>query len=260
MSVVKGIDISTYQKNVDWKALKSDGIQFAIIRAGFGNTDKQEDNMFRSHITGAISVGIDIGVYWFMYSRSEDEARQEARSCIKVIDEYAGKISYPVFADYEYDSDEYVQNNGVKVDKTFRTNCIKAFCEEIKKFGWRTGVYTNQDYIKNKLNFEELKEYDLWLADYTGGPDYTCTIQQYTSTGRVSGIDGDVDLNVAFVSYSDYIPGKEETQSLPKKTVTEVANEVIAGKWGVGTARKDALTKAGYDYDAVQKKVNKLLK
>ena len=140
--------------------------------------------MFESHMKGALDAGLDVGIYWFLYPTSAAEARQEARKCLKILEPYKGKINYPIYADYEYDSDRYAQEQGVAVTKAFRTDCIVAFCEEIESAGWYAGWYANLDYIRNQVDMTRLKRYDLWLADYTGGPDYDCGMQQYTSSGR----------------------------------------------------------------------------
>lgn len=199
----KGIDLSTFQKQVDWKKVKNDGIAFAILRAGFGNTATQQDAMFKTHMDGALDIGIPVGVYWFSYARSVEEARKEAKACLSVIEPYKSKITYPVFFDFEYDSETYAEKAGVKVDARYVTDVTKAFCETIAAAGYQAGYYTNQDYYKNKLYPDELGNYDLWLADYTGGPAYPCAIQQTSSTGEVDGINGNVDTNTCFVPYDE---------------------------------------------------------
>lgn len=196
---IKGIDVSTFQKSVDWQQVKADGVRFTILRAGFG--DGNQDVMFESHMKGALDAGLDVGIYWFLYSLSAEEARQEARKCLEILEPYKGKINYPIYADYEYDSDRYAQEQGVAVTKAFRTDCIVAFCEEIESAGWYAGWYANLDYIRNKVDMTRLKRYDLWLADYTGGPNYTCGMQQFTNAGRVDGITGGVDMDTAFYDY-----------------------------------------------------------
>lgn len=198
MAEIKGIDVSTHNGTIDWKKVKNDGVSFAIVRAGFGNTASQRDEKFVANMNGALDAGIPVGIYWFNYARSVEEARKEAQACLEVIQPYQSRITYPVFADFEYDSEEYAEKAGVTVDKRFVTDVIKAFCEEIKKAGYTPGWYTNQDYYKNKLYPAELGEYNFWLADYTGGPAFDCVMQQYTSTGKVDGISGNVDMNLAF--------------------------------------------------------------
>lgn len=203
---IKGIDVSTHQKSVDWEQVKADGVKFAILRGGFG--DGNQDAMFESHMKGALDAGLDVGIYWFLYSLSAEEARQEARKCLKILEPYKGKIEYPVYADYEYASDEYAEKKGITPTKKFRTDCIIAFCDEVEKAGWYAGWYANLDYIRNKVDMSRLKRYDLWLADYTGGPNYDCGMQQFTSSGKVDGITGGVDCNTAFRDYPTRIREK----------------------------------------------------
>ena len=203
---IKGIDVSTFQKEVDWEQVKADGVKFAILRAGFG--DGNQDAMFESHMKGALDAGLDVGIYWFLYPTSAAEARQEARKCLELLEPYKGKINYPIYADYEYDSDRYAQEQGVAVTKAFRTDCITAFCDEVEKAGWYAGWYANLDYIRNKVDMTRLSRYDLWLADYTGGPNYDCGMQQFTSSGKVDGITGGVDCNTAFYDYPTRIREK----------------------------------------------------
>lgn len=243
---IKGMDISTHQKEVDWKAVKNDGVKYVILRAGFG--DGNQDAMFTKHIKGALDVGLDVGIYWFLYPTSVDEARNEAKKCLKIIESYKGKINYPIYADYEYDSDRYAKEQGVNVTKDFRTDCIVAFCEEIENAGYYAGWYANLDYIRNKVDMSRLERYDLWLADYTGGPNYTCGMQQFTSSGKVDGITGEVDMNTAFYDYPrrlaekgcNFLEKKENAPSKPnnsKPTTTNKSVNVIykvrttKGKW-----------------------------
>lgn len=203
---VKGIDVSTWNTVSSWSNVKKAGFKFAIVRAGFGNTTTQQDKKFVEHMNGALDAGLDVGIYWFSYARSVKEAEKEAAACLEVIKNYKSRIKYPVFFDFEYDSEEYAEKYGVAVTRRFVTDVTKAFCEKIKSAGYRVGYYTNQDYYKNKLYPEELKNYSLWLADYTGGPEYECDIQQYTSTEKVPGISGNVDANICFVEYEEEKP------------------------------------------------------
>lgn len=211
MAEIKGIDVSTWNEVNNWASVKKAGNQFAVVRAGFGNTTTQQDKKFVEHMNGALEAGMAVGVYWFSYARSVDEAKKEAEACLEVIKAYKNRITLPVFFDFEYDSEEYAEKAGVTVDRRFVTDVTRAFCETIRSAGYIAGYYTNQDYYKNKLYPEELADYDLWLADYTGGPEYTCAIQQFTSTGKVNGISGNVDMNVAFKEY-----GSKPTSSSKK--------------------------------------------
>lgn len=134
-----------------------------------------------------------------------DEAREEAKLCASTIEKYKGKFDFPVYFDYEYDSETYSQKQGVMPTQTLRESLAEAFCEEIQAQGWRAGVYTNNDYLKNRWRMEMLKQWEIWLADYTGGPDVSCGMQQTGSTGTVEGISGNVDTDTAFVDYPSLI-------------------------------------------------------
>lgn len=198
---MKGIDVSSHQGLIDWAKVKAAGIEFAIIRAGYGKYESQVDSRFEQNAFGALSAGLHVGVYWFSYATTPDEAREEAKLCAKTIEKYKGKFDFPIYFDYEYDSEEYSKKQGVTPTQELRESLAEAFCEEIQAQGWRAGVYTNNDYIKNRWRLDVLKRWEIWLADYTGGPDVSCGMQQTGSTGRVDGISGNVDTDTAFVDY-----------------------------------------------------------
>ena len=202
---MKGIDVSSHQGLIDWAKVKAAGIEFAIIRAGYGKYESQVDSRFEQNAFGALSAGIHAGAYWFSYATTPDEAREEAKLCASTIEKYKGKFDFPVYFDYEYDSEEYSKKQGVTPTQELRESLTEAFCEEIQAQGWRAGVYTNNDYIKNRWRLDVLKQWEIWLADYTGGPDVSCGMQQTSSTGSVNGISGDVDMNTAFVDYPSLI-------------------------------------------------------
>lgn len=242
MAERKGMDISTWNGAVDWKKVKAAGIKFVIIRAGFGNSETQQDNRFAAYMDGALNVGLPVGVYWFSYARSVEEAKKEAKACLSVIGPYKSRLTYPVFFDFEYDSETYAEKAGVKVDARYVTDVTKAFCETVAAAGYRAGYYTNQDYYKHKLYPEELTAYDLWLADYTGGPAYPCAIQQTSSTGEVNGVTGHVDLNTCFVSYEEKAASSAVTGTCTGSGV-RIRQEAHTAAKVLGTANKgDTLT------------------
>ena len=227
-----GIDLSTYQKEVDWQKVKDAGIAFAILRAGFGNSVNQQDSMFETHMKGALAVGLPVGVYWFNYCLSEEDARKEAKACLQVLAPYKGKILLPVFADYEGDSDRYAKENGVTPTKESRTAWIRAFCDEIEKGGFTPGVYTNPDFIRNKLLYEELKDYPLWLAQYgVDTPAYPCDYWQYTSTGQLAGVSGNVDMNRAGDVPVQAVPDKAPSKVPTKKASVTYRVRGQSGTW-----------------------------
>lgn len=202
---MKGIDVSSHQGLIDWAKVKAAGIEFAIIRAGYGKYESQVDSRFEQNAFGALSAGLHVGVYWFSYATTPDEAREEAKLCASTIEKYKGKFDFPVYFDYEYDSEEYSKKQGVTPTQELREALAKAFCEEIEAHGWRAGVYTNNDYLKNRWRLGVLKQWEIWLADYTGGPDVSCGMQQTGSTGTVEGVSGNVDTDTAFVDYPSLI-------------------------------------------------------
>ena len=198
---MKGIDVSSHQGLIEWAKVKAEGIEFAIIRAGYGKYESQVDSRFKQNAFGASSAGLHVGVYWFSYATTPEEAREEAKLCANTIASYKGKFDFPVYFDYEYDSETYSLKQGVMPTQTLRESLAEAFCEEIQAQGWRAGVYTNKDYLRNRWRLEALNKYEIWLANYTGGPGASCGMQQTGSTGRVNGISGNVDTDTSFADY-----------------------------------------------------------
>ncbi len=198
----KGIDVSVHQGVIDWDKVKAAGIEFAILRAGYGNNNI--DGQFRQNISECNRVGIPCGVYWFSYALNAEQAAREAQQCIAAIKPY--KVEYPVCYDLEYDTIRYAKDNGVIIGKAQATAFVKAFCEEIEKAGYYSMNYTNQDYIRNMFDMNALSSYDMWYARYNTVCDRNdIGLWQYTSGGRVNGINGNVDLNIAYKDYSSII-------------------------------------------------------
>ena len=198
---MKGIDVSSHQGLIDWAKVKAAGIEFAIVRAGYGQYKTQVDSKAHQNFFGALGAGLHVGVYWFSYATTPEEAKAEADLCADTIEKYKGQLDFPVYFDYEYDSEIYSKQKGVTPTQALRESLAKAFCEEIEARGWRAGVYTNNDYLKNRWRLDALKQWEIWLADYTGGPDVACGMQQTSSTGSVNGISGNVDTDTAFTDY-----------------------------------------------------------
>lgn len=200
---MKGIDVSYYQGKIDWKAVRQSGVEFAILRAGFGSSAAQKDATFDANAKNATAAGVDVGAYWFSYAATPDEARLEARICRDVLAPYWGKFTYPIYYDYEYDTERYVKSKtGRDPTREERTAVIAAFLTELESFGWRGGVYTNRDYVQNRLNMAQLAGYELWIADYSNPTtDPRAGMQQTSSTGKVSGIAGNVDMNTGLRDY-----------------------------------------------------------
>lgn len=220
---MKVIDVSHHNGVIDWRKVKDDGIEGVIIRAGFGTT--YTDNRFIENITGAIKVGLKIGIYWFMYGCSKDAALKNAQKCVSLIEPYKSKIILGVSADWEYDSDNKCTSS---LTKSSRTEIVKTFCDYINEKGYTACIYTNQDYYNNKFDMNVLKKYPLWMASYRSDkPNYNLFMWQYSSTGRVNGISGNVDLNNLYK-----LPG--EIQTTPESTPSIIIKLNILKKGSKG--------------------------
>ena len=236
----KGIDVSHHQGEIDWKKVKIDGVKFAVIRAGFGNSAAQKDKQFEVNMKGALGEKIPVGAYWFSYAVDAKDALKEAEVCHSILKSYKNKLTLPVFFDFEYDSETY--NGEITYTRQGRTDIIRAFCEAMKGYGYKVGYYTNRDYIQNRIDKARLP-YDLWLADYSGGPDYDCAIQQTSSTGKVNGISGNVDLNTCFAEYEEAgTAAPSEPESTSKYRAGDTVRVLKAEVYGGGSFRTYADT------------------
>lgn len=241
---IKGVDLSYCQEGISFPALKQAGVKFAIIRAGFS---MKKDVTMDKFVADCNTHGIDYGFYWYSYAMSVEQALTEAEKCIEVIKNLSP--TYPVF----FDMEEKKQISGLSTDT--RTKMAIAFCEKIRQAGFKPGIYANPSFMENYYDKSKIVgKYDIWLAHWTDSPDclskynYGQTMCQW----GVDKIDGyDVDGDICFTDYSKKKP--------VEKTIDQLADEVLAGKWGNGTERERLLTAAGYDYNAVQKRVNEKL-
>lgn len=241
----KGIDISVYQPNVDYKKLKEQGIEFAIIRCGYGRMIFQKDNKFEEHYKGLKEVGIKVGTYLYSYADNINDGKNEAQNCLNIIN---GKdFDIGVF----YDLEDKITSK--KLNKSQITQIAKDFCNIIENAGYKAGIYANLDWFNNKINVKELEKYYIWLAQWTDKhtANFKVDFWQYTSNGKILGINGRVDMNYDLRKTEE----KQEEQII-KKSNEEIAEEVIKGLWGNGEVRKVNITNAGYNYNEIQKIVN----
>lgn len=204
---LKGIDVSYHQGNIDWKKVRESGVEFAIIRAGYGKSTV--DKKFIENIVGADTAGLKIGIYWFIYAANEGEAVLNALKCNETIQLYKDAITLGVWADWEYDSDKRNPQT-----KESRTAIVKTFNKTLSDNGWNVGVYANPDYINNK--FGDLSEYPLWLAWYGATEEkaaaYNPVMFQQSSKGIVDGISGNVDLDIL---YAENAAAEEKEEEEP---------------------------------------------
>lgn len=194
----QGIDVSKWQGDIDWDKVKGAGIEFAIIRAGYRGSvtgSLVEDPYFVTNMKGASASGIPVGVYFFTQAVNEVEAVEEASAVLQLVKEY--KLEYPIFIDTE-GAGGNGRADGLDVET--RTLVCEAFCRTIENAGYEAGVYGSRNWYNNRLYADKLDKYFIWLAEYRSIPLYQGYYQmwQYTSKGKVNGIEGNVDLDIYY--------------------------------------------------------------
>lgn len=198
-----GIDVSEHQGHIDWEQVKAAGVDFAMIRVGYrsyGGGDITFDEFFAENLAGANAAGVKTGVYFFSQAITTDEAIAEADAVIDAIAPY--DITYPVVYDWETIYDDDARTDVVSVEQ-LTDNCV-AFCERVKSSGYTPMIYQNLRATLFKLDIPRLTDYDFWLAEYSDKPSYYYDYKmwQYSESGVVPGIEGNVDLNISFKDYS----------------------------------------------------------
>ncbi|MBD5549982.1 MAG: hypothetical protein HDQ96_02225 [Lachnospiraceae bacterium] len=199
----KGIDVSKYQGEIDWAAVKDDGIDYAIIRVGIRGYSEggiMEDEFFRQNIEGAIANEIPVGVYFFTQALNEEEALEEAQFVIEMLQGYS--LTYPVYLDIEDVRKDSCRTNNLTAEE--RTDNAKVFLEAIKAAGYEPALYGNMKSYLLMLDLSALEEYDKWFAGYTLPIyyPYEYKMLQYSEKGRVAGVSGQVDVNICFKDYT----------------------------------------------------------
>lgn len=195
---VPGIDVSSYQGDIDWQAVKEAGVEFAMIRVGYRGYVTGEldlDDYFEANIQGALDAGIQVGVYFFSQALNEEEAVEEAEFVLEQIQGY--DVSHPVVFDWE---EMETQARTDEMNMIYLTACALAFCQTVEEAGYQAGVYFNQAYGYQQLNLPSIQDYTFWLAQYEETPTFVYDFQmwQYTNEGTVAGIEGPVDMNISF--------------------------------------------------------------
>ncbi len=194
-----GIDVSKHNGNIDWNAVKNSGVSYVIIRCGYRGYSTGvlvEDPMFRSNIKGAKAAGLKVGAYFFSQAVNEVEAVEEASMAIDLVKGYG--LDYPLFLDVEGSG-----GRGDAIGRDTRTAVCKTFCQTVQNSGISSGIYANKTWFNEKINTGSLTSYKIWLAQYASAPTYTATrydMWQYSSKGKVSGISGNVDMNISYMN------------------------------------------------------------
>lgn len=270
-----GIDLSYHNRYVDFSQLKASGIEYVILRAGYGQNNI--DKAFDRYAQACIDQGIPFGAYWFSYPLNTDMARQEARYAISVVGKYRSRC--PIAFDLEYDSIEYAAKKGVRIDRGKATEMTRVFCAEVADAGYIPLLYSNPDFLKNYFDRSQIDAH-LWYARYTGSisdqEKKDCAIWQKTSKGRIPGISGNVDVNEFYMDFESAGDVPEPTQS-GRPEVKELQNALnldgyrddngnpleVDGKVGPKTRaaiRKVVLRRgsSGVMVDWAQKRLNEL--
>lgn len=257
--MLKGIDVSVYQGNIDWAKVKPQ-IDFAILRCGLGDDiQSQDDKQFERNYSECARLGIPFAVYFFSYAVNKAKVAKEIAHIKRLLN--GKKITAPVYIDVE-------NTNGLdwrKISNADMLSIMQEFNTQLNALGYKMGIYSSRSAFWNEKMTD--KWYDgisKWVAEYGDKVhDFTRTydIWQNSSNGRIEGINGNVDTNVMYNNIFPAEPPKPapapaQTPAKATKSIDEVAKEVIAGKWGNGIDRVNRLKAAGYDYAAVQNKVN----
>lgn len=195
-----GIDVSYFQDNIDWNKVKKAGIDFVMLRMGFRGYSEEGklvvDEKFHQYMEQAQAAGLETGIYFFSQAVNEEEAREEAEFVHQECKDY--KLSYPVAFDTEKIKGDTARTDQLKPEEL--TDITIAFCEKIKEYGYEPMIYANAKWLTTKLQLERLTAYPVWYADYQKTPLYPYPFEmwQYTETGQIDGIEGNVDLNIYF--------------------------------------------------------------
>ncbi|MBB5183166.1 glycoside hydrolase family 25 protein [Catenisphaera adipataccumulans] len=191
-----GIDVSSHQGDIDWDQVKDSGVDFVMIRCGFSSLDTGKvhtDENFKKNIKAAKKAGLRVGVYYFSSAKTKKEVTKEANYVLNLIKDY--DLEFPVAYDMEY------YNGASRADslsKNKKTQLALTFCEKIEDAGYTPLIYGNDTWFTDHVKLSKVKKYALWYASYSQKPNMThyFAMWQYSNTGSLPGIDGDVDMNI----------------------------------------------------------------
>lgn len=231
----EGIDVSVFQYDIDWEAVKADGIDFAIVRLGYRGAANpgtlNVDSKFFKNINGATEAGVDVGVYFYTQAINEEEAIEEATFVLNTLNGF--ELSAPVYIDIESVDSGKGRMDAARLSKDQITANLEAFCSTIVEGGYRAGIYANKSWCETRMNASVLAEkYPFWLAHYTSSTSYAGSFQcwQFSDSGSVVGISTAVDKDVF---YSRKLHYTDESVTLTDRDVIikpELLGETNIGK------------------------------
>ena len=196
-----GIDVSEHQGAIDWERVKASGVDFAILRVGYGKFATQKDKQFETNYKNAKSVGMPVGAYWYSYATTPEEAKQEVQVCLEILKNK--QFEYPIYFDLE-------EQSAFATGKSNCTAMIRAFCEILENAGYFAGLYMSRSPFCSFTEDNIRSRYALWLAEYGSRLNYSGSVGmwQKSSTGKIDGISGNVDLNECYFDYPKIIKDK----------------------------------------------------
>lgn len=248
-----GIDISKWQKDFDFDAALKEGVEFIILRGAYSTS---KDTCFEDFYSKCKANGIPVGVYHYSMATSVTEAKKEAAAMLNIL---KGKqFEYPIYLDVEDKTQK-------ALGKDLLTSIIDTYCSILERAGYYVGIYSTYLYLRDYTHIDMLDKYDKWIAQWST----KCTCKKpygmwqfggetnKIRTNKVAGVT--CDQNYAYKDYPAIIKKAGLNGFTKGKSIDQLAHEVIAGMWGTGLNRKDRLAAAGYDYNAVQKRVNEII-
>ena len=198
----KGIDVSSHNGTINWKKVKNDGIEFAIIRCGYGKDyTYQDDSYFKTNVEECEKYEIPYGIYLYSYALTTDDAKSEAKHVLRLLEETSANPTFGIWFDME-DADNYKSKNGMPSNSTLVKIC-KKFCDKIIANGYNCGIYASLFWFNTKLNSSTLDDYEKWVAQWNSKCTYTKDygMWQYSASGSVNGISGRVDMDIAYKTF-----------------------------------------------------------
>lgn len=231
------IDVSEFNGTIDWEAVKETDIEGVIIRCGYGNdVASQDDAKWKYNADECTRLGIPFGAYLYSYATTDAQSRSEAAHALRLIRDY--RLSYPVYLDLEQAGTENHAVVGARI-----------FGNLIENAGYFAGVYANEYWFTTVIG-NALDQYTKWCAKYSIiRPNIECDIWQYSNTGRLSGINGNVDLDICYRDFPAEIAGREDTTGGALGTTLELVVATMRGEYGNGEERRRVL---GVRYNEVQ--------
>lgn len=261
MSHVFGIDVSHYQGKIDWKKVAAESKKFAIMKCQYEAQSHRLDETFERNYMHCGIYGISRGVYIFIGSKSICDPVGDAKALLGHLD--GRQLEYGIWLDYESESLRVIGKDRIR-ELTY------IYSDIFQQAGYYVGIYCNKYWYDYLIHDDLKKDFEFWIARYPKNdvgqykstsqlkPSYSQAVAwQYSSKGHVNGITGNVDLDVDFDGIVNLL-----AKGSHRKTDREIAEEVIKGIWGsknTKPTRKELLTRAGYDYDSIQKIVNAII-